>query len=130
MAKEITLTQLETTATRIKSYVDSKVSAVYRYKGSVAAYDDLPTGAEAGDVYNVEATGANFAWTGTEWDQLGGSTVDLSAYLTSTQINALLDAKQGTLTAGDGITLDTNGNIAADFATDAEVTTMLTGIFG
>lgn len=81
-------------------------------------------------MYNVEDTGANFAWTGTEWDQLGGSTVDLSAYLTATQINALLDAKQGTLTAGDGITLDASGNIAADFATDAEVTAMLTGIFG
>ncbi|MBO4329342.1 MAG: hypothetical protein J5820_01760 [Rhodocyclaceae bacterium] len=130
MAKEITLTQLETAVTRTKAYVDSKVSSVYRYKGSVAAYDDLPAGAEAGDVYNVEDTGANFAWTGTEWDQLGGSTVDLSAYLTSTQINTLLDAKQGTLTAGDGITLDASGNIAADFATDAEVTTMLTGIFG
>ena len=44
MAKEISLTQLETTATRIKSYVDSKVSAVYRYKGSVAAFENLPAG--------------------------------------------------------------------------------------
>ena len=130
MAKEISLTQLETVASRVKSYVDSKVSAVYQYKGSVATFDALPTGAESGDVYNVEATGTNYAWTGTEWDALGGSTVDLSAYLTATQINTLLDAKQVTLTAGDGITLDTAGNIAADFATDAEVTTMLTEIFG
>lgn len=131
MAKEVSLTQLETVAARVKSYVDSKVSAVYQYKGSVATFDALPTGAESGDVYNVEATGTNYAWTGTEWDSLGGSTVDLSAYLTSTQINALLDAKQDTLTAGDGITLDAaSGTIAADFATDEEVTTMLTTIFG
>ena len=131
MAKEISLTQLETVASRVKSYVDSKVSAVYQYKGSVATFDALPTGAESGDVYNVEATGTNYAWTGTEWDALGGSTVDLSAYLTSTQINALLDDKQDKLTAGDGITLDAaSGTIAADFATDAEVTTMLTTIFG
>ena len=34
-----------------------------------------------GDVYNVEDTGDNYAWTGTAWDKLAG-TVDLSGYLT------------------------------------------------
>lgn len=52
-------------------------SSIYRYKGSVATVDDLSDTAEIGDVYNVVATGMNFAWTGEEWDALGG-TVDLT----------------------------------------------------
>ncbi len=68
----------------IKTYVDSAVSSVYKYKGSVATYADLPTtNLTIGDVYNVEDTGDNYAWTGTVWDKLAG-TVDLSAYLTTT----------------------------------------------
>lgn len=47
-------------------------STVYRYKGSVPTTAELPGGsASAGDVYNVEATGMNYAWTGTGWDALG-----------------------------------------------------------
>lgn len=48
------------------------LSSVYRYKGSVVNFASLPTtGNVAGDVYNVEATGMNYAWNGTEWDALG-----------------------------------------------------------
>ena len=47
------------------------LSNVYTYKGSVAAVAGLPSGVTVGDVYNVEATGMNYAWTGTEWDALG-----------------------------------------------------------
>ena len=63
-----------------KTAVDNKVSAVYKYKGSVATYQDLPsTSLTAGDVYNVESDGSNYAWTGTEWDKLGG-TIDVSGF--------------------------------------------------
>lgn len=65
-----------------KTEVDGKLSAVYKYKGTVATYSDLPsTGLTVGDVYNVETDGNNYAWTGTVWDALGG-TVDLSGYQT------------------------------------------------
>ena len=40
-----------------------------------------------GDVYNVEDTGMNVAWDGTKWDKLG-STVDLSAYMTTETANS------------------------------------------
>ena len=64
-----------------KTEIDSKISSVYKYKGSVATYGDLPsTGLTIGDVYNVEDTGDNYAWTGTVWDKLAG-TIDLSNYL-------------------------------------------------
>lgn len=75
-----------------KTEVDGKVSAVYKYKGTVATYSDLPsTGLTVGDVYNVETTGDNYAWTGTAWDKLGGD-IDLSGYQTKIDSSHKLDA--------------------------------------
>ncbi len=52
----------------------SDVVNVYRYKGSVDTYNNLPNkDLNSGDVYNVEDTGKNYAWTGSAWDDLGGS---------------------------------------------------------
>lgn len=51
----------------------SDITNIYKYKGSVATYDQLPAeGLTAGDVYNVESNGKNYAWTGDGWDDLGG----------------------------------------------------------
>lgn len=55
------------------------ISAVYRVKGSVDTYAELPaTGNKKGDVYNVrkgsgegEEDGMNYVWDGTKWDALG-----------------------------------------------------------
>lgn len=64
------------------------LTTVYRYKGSVATYADLPTtGQKVGDVWNVETAdpdhgikaGDNVAWDGAQWDALGGNH-DLSGY--------------------------------------------------
>lgn len=50
----------------------SDITGIYRYKGSVAAYASLPaSGSAAGDVWNVEDTGMNYAWDGQKWDALG-----------------------------------------------------------
>lgn len=76
------------TETYTKTEVDNKVSSVYRYRGTVATYSDLPsTDLVIGDVYNVEQAdsqhgieaGDNVAWNGTVWDKLSGN-VDLSGY--------------------------------------------------
>ena len=78
---------------------------VYKPKGSVATYADLPSDASAGDVYNVIAAygnvpaGTNWVWTGEEWDALGG-TVDLSAYATIVALNSGLAGKQDVITGG------------------------------
>ena len=81
--KATTLSGYGITDAYTKTEVDNKISAVFRYKGSVTTYDDLNalTGMTVGDVYNVTETGDNYAWTGTEWDKLSGE-IDLSAYLT------------------------------------------------
>lgn len=50
------------------------LSSVYKYKGSKATYSALPTsGNTAGDVWNVESDGMNYAWTGSAWDALGAA---------------------------------------------------------
>lgn len=49
------------------------ITGMYKYKGSVASYANLPTtGNTAGDVWNTEDYGKNYAWDGTQWDDLGG----------------------------------------------------------
>ena len=94
----------------VKSYVDGKVTSVYRYKGTVAEYSDLPSsGQVVGDVWNVEQAhgsvpaGANYAWDGTSWDVLGG-TIDTSVFQTHDEFNAWTG---GTYTSEQG-TQNTN----------------------
>ncbi len=93
--------QIATTAF-VKAVVKAEVSKVYRPKGTVATYADLPAeGNEIGDVWNVLAAygdypaGTNWAWFGGEWDPLGGP-IDLSGYarndaLTSQEVTELLN---------------------------------------
>lgn len=66
------------------------ISTVYKYKGSVDTYGQLPVASQAvGDVYNIATedashgikAGDNVVWNGTYWDNLSGY-VDLSSYLT------------------------------------------------
>ncbi len=65
----------------------SDLANVYKYKGSVKTTADLPTGATGGDVYNVEADGMNYGWTGEAWDALGATfTIE---EITDAEINAM-----------------------------------------
>lgn len=81
-----------TTATAESTYAKkTDIANAYVYKGSVASVSDLPsTGNKAGDVYNVEATGMNYAWTGTAWDDLGGTFTIVS--ITNAEIDAIIAA--------------------------------------
>lgn len=50
----------------------SDIINVYKYKGSVTTISLLPLDDNiTGDIYNVEDSGMNYAWNGTEWDALG-----------------------------------------------------------
>lgn len=91
------------------------LATVYKYKGSVETYADLPTsGQQVGDVYNVKQAepdhnikaGDNVAWDGEKWDILAGDT-DLSGYA---QLNAA-----NTFTAANTF----NSNIVVRAATAA-----------
>lgn len=89
----------------------SDIASAYNYKGSKATYSALPTTANTvGDVWNVESDGMNYAWTGSEWDALGGS-VDLSGYVTTAQMNSALAGK---VDAVEGKGLSANDYTDAD----------------
>ena len=68
----------------------SDISSIYKPKGSVDIYGQLPSDATIGDVYNIATddksngikAGDNVVWTGSYWDNLSGF-VDLAPYLTS-----------------------------------------------
>lgn len=79
----------------------SEITTVYRFKGNLNNYSDLPTNnLTVGDTYNIAnadtthnvKAGDNVAWNGTAWDALAGVT-DLSSYVTKVDLtNALNDA--------------------------------------
>ena len=100
--------------TYTKEEVNAKLSAVYRYKGTIETIDALPETAEQGDVYNVEDTGANYAWDGINWDKLS-ETIDLTPYLTkqeATETYATIDSisgKQNIITETDTIKIKETG---------------------
>ena len=67
-----------TTSYYTKSELDGKLSGAMHFKGTVATVAALPSsGQEVGDMYNVTATGANYAWDGSAWDKLSEN-IDLS----------------------------------------------------
>ena len=70
------------------SMIDTRLTSVYTYKGSVENYSSLPdSGQKVGDTYNVRnaddehgiKAGDNVAWNGTGWDDLSGQ-IDLTSY--------------------------------------------------
>ena len=102
-----------------KQYAES-IGAALKYKGSVSTYSALPsTGQEIGDFWNVLDTGKNYAWTGTEWDDVSGI-MDLSAYRTAAAQDVIDSGKQATLVSGTNIkTVNSNsllgsGNVDID----------------
>ena len=97
------------------------LTTVYRYKGSVATYADLPTtGQKVGDVWNVETAdpdhgikaGDNVAWDGAQWDILGGNH-DLSGYaqLNSANTFTALNTFRANINVSNGTAAGSSGNI-------------------
>ena len=70
--------------------LEGKVTGVYHFRGSVADLAALQAVQEpsVGDVYNLEDTGMNAAWTGEMWDEFG-SVVDLSDYMLIEDVQAM-----------------------------------------
>lgn len=71
-----------------KAYADSVGVKAMHFKGSVETYAKLlekSATAAQGDLWNVAETGANYAWTGSEWDKLS-ETIDLSGLATKTEL--------------------------------------------
>ena len=98
------------------------LTTVYRYKGSVATYADLPTtGQKVGDVWNIETAdpdhgikaGDNVAWDGAQWDILGGNH-DLSGYAQLNLANTFtaLNTFRANIAVSNGTTAGSSGSIS------------------
>ncbi len=76
----------------------SDIASVLRYKGTVASESALPSSNnQAGDVYLVTDKGCEHIWNGTKWEEFG-PTIDLSAYITSSQLTTQLNSLHTTIT--------------------------------
>lgn len=98
------------------------LATVYKYKGSVETYADLPTsGQKVGDVYNVKQAdpshkikaGDNVAWDGTTWDILAGDT-DLSGYaqLNSANTFTAMNVFRANIAVSNGTAAGSSGTIS------------------
>lgn len=99
----------------LSNYVTKgEISAVYKAKGSVDTFEDLPTNAQVGDVYNVADTGKNYVWVEnlvdgeSGWDDLAGI-IDLSPYATTAAVEGHVATLNGDIAknAADIVTLNT-----------------------
>lgn len=56
--------------------LEERITNAYIFKGSVNNLEELSSinVRQIGDVYNIREDGMNYAWTGSEWDNLGGLT--------------------------------------------------------
>lgn len=129
---------VEAVSASVIGYIDNKLSVVYKYKGSVATIGNLPNEEnEVGDVYNVVSAngepgqpdytpaGTNYAWTGDQWDALGG-TVDLSNYVTQSQLNSATATTAGVsqrLDALSGSVSAFSAYVVTNYATKEELKT-------
>ena len=107
----------------------TEISTIYRYKGTVATYDQLPVASQViGDAYNVASddkshgikAGDNVVWNGTYWDNLSGY-VDLSPYLTNEAASGIY-LRQDTASTTYAMKSE-----LSSYATKQEVTTGLAG---
>lgn len=87
----------------LSNYVTKgEIASVYKAKGSVATFEDLPTNAQTGDVYNVIATGKNYVWVEnlidgeSGWDDLAGI-VDLSPYALKSEVETSINTITGNI---------------------------------
>lgn len=106
------------------------LATVYKYKGSVETYADLPTSSQqVGDVYNVKQAdpdhnieaGDNVAWDGTTWDILAGDT-DLSGYaqLNSANTFTAMNAFRANIAVSNGTAGGTGGSISLGISPTGE----------
>lgn len=122
--KATTLSGYGITDAYTKTEVDGLVSGVFHFKGTVASYDKLPSGASEGDVYQVGEK--EYVWDGDSWVELGFN-VDLSAYATTANVAATYATIDTVNTKADADDVYTKSQVYtkteadAAFMTNAEV---------
>lgn len=102
----------------LSNYVTrGEIASVYKAKGSVATYEDLPSNAQVGDVYNVAATGKNYVWVEnlvdgeSGWDDLAGI-IDLTPYATTAAVEEHVSTLNGAIATNTGAIATINTELA------------------
>lgn len=116
--------------TSLETKVNNGLAGVYRAKGP-ATYDQLFTPGtqgyiqdkEVGDVYHVadagtNGSGAEYVWTGEEWEELG-TAIDLSNYYTKSEVTDHISTETSRATTAEE-ELDARITAEASRATSAE----------
>ena len=129
-SKPTTISGYGITDAYTKTEVDNKVSAVLRYKGVKAAVANLPTtGNTTGDVWHVTATSGEYAWDGTEWQELGTAISIPAATGSSTTGISIAAHGTGTVTGVQSSTTSVRGvKTGTDSTTTASKVTLGTAI--
>ena len=103
------------------STLQSKLTAIFTYKGTKTTYAELAAeeaSAAVGDVWNIEEAhdnvpaGTNWVWNGTTWDALAGS-IDLSGYVQKEAGKELIPSDKLQL-------IDTNASAVEELNTQLE----------
>lgn len=107
-----TMASENTTSYYTKTELDGKLNSAMHFKGTKDRVADLPSsGQEVGDMWNVQSTGANYAWDGSAWDKLSEN-IDLSG----------LQPNLTSSNAGTGISITGSGSnvVISNTQTSAE----------
>ena len=123
--------------TMTQAAITSLLSSIYRFKGSVSRYIDLPdTDVQVGDTYNILNSDSSYSiiagdsvsWNGTEWIKLAGS-LNLSNYMKKDDTFIVsIESENGVLTI-----TPSNGNpfsiqLTSDYQLTAATNSKLGGI--
>lgn len=85
------------TSSDVDTAISAAMTTVMNYKGTKATVAELPSAGNInGDVWHVTATGGEYAWDGTGWQELG-SAVDLSGYVQSSEVVAITSTEINTI---------------------------------
>lgn len=88
----------------------SDISSAVNWKGTKPDVASLPTGAAVGDMYHVTATGAEYIWNGTAWENVG-TIVDASAYYTKEQTNSAISTALTPYATTEAVTSGLSGKV-------------------
>ena len=90
-----------------KTEIDNMLTGAMHFKGSVATVADLENiqNPAVGDMYNVTANGANYAWDGTQWVKMS-ETVDLSSYAQTSYVDQQDQAEATARANADALKVD------------------------
>lgn len=94
------------TTSQVESMIEGKLTGLYTFKGTASSLETI-VGPARGDVYIVNNT--QYAWDGSDWVEIK-STVDLSSYSTTAQMNELINIAKSDAVSVAGQAASTNLN--------------------